>query len=149
MKENNKIKIAIAGTSYVGLSNAIFLSQHNEVMAVDLIPEKVDMINAKKSPIVDTDISEHLSNHLLNLTATTDASLAYEDADYVIIATPTNYDTETNYFDTSSVESVIEQVLQLNDHCVIIVKSTVPVGYTKQLRARYNTSHILLSPEFT
>ena len=142
------MKIAIAGTGYVGLSNAILLSQHNEVMAVDLIHEKVDMINAKKSPIVDKEISEYLSIHPLNLTATTDAVLAYQDADYVIIATPTNYDTETNYFDTSSVESVIDQVLSLNDRCVIIVKSTVPVGYTKQLRARYHTNRILFSPEF-
>jgi len=142
------MKVAIAGTGYVGLSNAILLSQHNEVYAVDLIAEKVDLINAKKSPIVDKEISEYLSNHSLNLTATTDAALAYQDADYVIIATPTNYDTETNYFDTSSVESVIDQVLGLNDHCVIIVKSTVPVGYTKQLRARYHTKRILFSPEF-
>ncbi len=142
------MKIAIAGTGYVGLSNAILLSQHNEVMAVDLIPEKVDMINAKHSPIVDKEISEYLSNYPLNLTATTDAPLAYKDADYVVIATPTNYDTETNYFDTSSVESVIDQVLSLNDRCVIIVKSTVPVGYTKQLRARYHTNRILFSPEF-
>lgn len=142
------MKIAIAGTGYVGLSNAILLSQHNEVYAVDLIAEKVNLINDKKSPIIDKEIFEYLSTHSLNLTATTDASLAYKDADFVVVATPTNYDTETNFFDTSSVESVIEQVLALNDHCVIIVKSTVPVGYTKQLRARYNTNRILFSPEF-
>lgn len=142
------MKITIAGTGYVGLSNAILLSQHNEVIAVDLVPEKVALINSKKSPIVDREISEYLAEKPLNLTATTDGATAYQDADFVIIATPTNYDTETNYFDTSSVESVIEQVLALNDHCVIIVKSTVPVGYTKQLRTRYTTNRILFSPEF-
>ncbi len=142
------MKIAIAGTGYVGLSNAVLLSQHNEVYALDVIPEKVEMINSGKSPIVDAEISEYLSTHPLHLTATTDAALAYKDAEIVVVATPTNYDTETNYFDTSSVESVIEQVLSLNSHCVIIVKSTVPVGYTKGLRARYNTNRILFSPEF-
>lgn len=142
------MKITIAGTGYVGLSNAILLSQHNEVIAVDLVPEKVALINNKKSPIVDREISEYLAEKPLNLTATTDGTAAYKEADFVVVATPTNYDTETNYFDTSSVESVIEQVLELNDHCVIIVKSTVPVGYTKQLRARYNTNRILFSPEF-
>ena len=142
------MKIAIAGTGYVGLSNAILLSQHNEVIAVDLVPEKVALINSKKSPIVDREISEYLAEKPLNLTATTDGATAYKEADFVVVATPTNYDTETNYFDTSSVESVIEQVLALNDHCVIIVKSTVPVGYTKQLRARYSTNRILFSPEF-
>ena len=142
------MNIAIAGTGYVGLSNAILLSQNNEVYAVDVIPEKVDLINSKKSPIVDAEISEYLATRPLNLIATTDATLAYKNADFVIVATPTNYDTETNYFDTSSVESVIEQVLSLNDHCVIIVKSTVPVGYTKGLRSRYATNRILFSPEF-
>ncbi len=142
------MKIAIAGTGYVGLSNAILLAQHNEVHAVDLVQEKVDLINAKQSPIVDTEISEYLANRALMLTATTDAPQAYEDADFVVVATPTNYNTETNFFDTSSVESVIEQVLSLNNHCVIIVKSTVPVGYTKGLRSRYNTNRILFSPEF-
>lgn len=142
------MKITIAGTGYVGLSNAILLSQHNEVIAVDLIQEKVNLINNRKSPIVDPEISQYLAEKSLHLTATTDGVLAYQEADYVIIATPTNYDTESNYFDTSSVESVIEQVLSLNDHCIIIVKSTVPVGYTKRLRARYNTNRILFSPEF-
>lgn len=142
------MRIAIAGTGYVGLSNAILLSQHNQVIAVDLIPEKVALINSKKSPIVDPEISQYLAEKSLNLTATTDGTSAYKDADYVIVATPTNYDTETNFFDTSSVESVIEQVLSLNDHCIIIVKSTVPVGYTKGLRARYGTNRILFSPEF-
>ena len=142
------MKITIAGTGYVGLSNAILLSQHNAVTAVDLIPEKVALINNKISPIVDPEISQYLAEKTLNLTATTDGASAYKDADYVIVATPTNYDTETNYFDTSSVESVIEQVLSLNDRCIIIVKSTVPVGYTKGLRARYGTNRILFSPEF-
>lgn len=142
------MKITIAGTGYVGLSNAILLSQHNEVVAVDLIQEKVDLINSKKSPIADPEITQYLAEKSLNLTATTDGVSAYRDADYVIIATPTNYNTETNYFDTSSVESVIEQVLSLNDHCIIIVKSTVPVGYTKGLRSRYGTNRILFSPEF-
>ncbi len=142
------MKIAIAGTGYVGLSNAVLLSQNNEVYAVDIVPEKVAMINAKQSPIVDKEISEYLSTHTLNLTATTDATVAYKDAQIVVVATPTNYDTETNYFDTSSVESVIEQVLAMNDKAVIIVKSTVPVGYTKGLRARYDTNRILFSPEF-
>ena len=142
------MKIAIAGTGYVGLSNAILLAQYNEVTAVDLLQEKVDLINAKKSPIVDREISQYLAEKALHLVATTDGASAYQKADFVIVATPTNYDTETNYFDTSSVESVIEQVLSLNDRCVIIVKSTVPVGYTKQLRARYHTNRILFSPEF-
>ncbi len=142
------MRITIAGTGYVGLSNAVLLSQNNQVVAVDLIREKVDLINCKKSPIVDREISEYLAEKPLHLTATTDGASAYTDADFVVVATPTNYDTETNYFDTSSVESVIEQVLALNDKAVIIVKSTVPVGYTKQLRARYKTNRILFSPEF-
>ncbi len=142
------MKITIAGTGYVGLSNAVLLSQYNEVIAVDLIPEKVDLINNKKSPILDQEISEYLAEKPLNLTATTNGTTAYKEADFVVVATPTNYNTETNYFDTSSVESVIEQVLALNDKAVIIVKSTVPVGYTKGLRARYNTNRILFSPEF-
>ena len=142
------MKIAIAGTGYVGLSNAILLSQHNEVIAVDLVQEKVALINNKRSPIVDPEISQYLSEKSLHLTATTDGISAYKEADFVVVATPTNYDTETNYFDTTSVESVIEQVLSLNDHCIIIVKSTVPVGYTKGLRTQYNTNRILFSPEF-
>lgn len=142
------MKIAVAGTGYVGLSNAILLSQNQEVVAVDIIKEKVDMINRKKSPIVDKEIEEYLKNKNLNLTATTDAASAYADADFVIISTPTNYDPKKNYFDTSSVESVIEQVLKLNKNTIMIIKSTVPVGYTETIKKRYKTNNILFSPEF-
>lgn len=142
------MKIAVAGTGYVGLSIATLLSQKNEVVALDIIKEKVDMINRKKSPIVDKEIEEYLKNKNLNLTATTDAASAYADADFVIISTPTNYDPKKNYFDTSSVESVIEQVLQLNRNAIMIIKSTVPVGYTETIKKRYKTKNILFSPEF-
>ena len=142
------MKIAVAGTSYVGLSNSILLSQHNEVYAVDIIPEKVDMINNKKSPIVDAEIEEYLSTKDLHLTATTDAELAYKDADFVIISTPTNYDPQKNYFDTSSVESVIELVMKINPNAIMVVKSTVPVGYTLSVREKYNCDNIIFSPEF-
>ena len=142
------MKIAVAGTGYVGLSNAILLSQNHEVMAVDIIQEKVDMINRKESPIVDKEIKDYLKNKELNLVATTDAASAYSDADFIIISTPTNYDPKKNYFDTSSVESVIEQVLQLNKNAVMIIKSTVPVGYTEMIKKRYETKNILFSPEF-
>ena len=142
------MKIAVAGTGYVGLSNAILLSQHNEVYAVDIIQEKVDLINNKKSPIIDKEIEEYLATKKLNLTATTDASLAYKDADFIIISTPTNYDPEKNYFDTSSVEAVVELVKKSGSKATIIVKSTVPVGYTEKLRAESGYKNMLFSPEF-
>ena len=142
------MKIAVAGTGYVGLSLSVLLAQHNEVTAVDIIREKVEKINNKKSPIVDKEIEEYLANHELNLTATTDAEAAYRKAEFVIIATPTNYDQYKNYFDTSSVENVIEIVLKVNPKAVMIIKSTVPVGYTKEMRVKYNTENILFSPEF-
>lgn len=141
-------KIAIAGTGYVGLSNAILLSQHNEVYAVDIIEEKVNLINSGKSPIVDREIQEYLATKDLNLTATTDAKLAYENADFVIISTPTNYDPKMNYFDTSSVEAVIKLVLEYNPNATMIIKSTVPVGYTLSVREKFNTKNIIFSPEF-
>lgn len=142
------MQIAVAGTGYVGLSLSVLLAQHNEVTAVDIIKEKVEQINNKKSPIVDKEIEEYLSNHKLNLTATTDAEAAYSNAEFIIIATPTNYDPEKNYFDTSSVENVIETVLKVNPNAVMVIKSTVPVGYTKEMHAKYKTDNILFSPEF-
>ena len=147
MNQKN-IKIAIAGTGYVGLSNAILLSQHNEVYAVDIIEEKVNLINSGKSPIVDREIQEYLATKDLNLTATTDAKLAYENADFVIISTPTNYDPKMNYFDTSSVEAVIKLVLEYNPNATMIIKSTVPVEYTLSVREKFNTKNIIFSPEF-
>ncbi|WP_294429750.1 nucleotide sugar dehydrogenase [uncultured Treponema sp.] len=142
------MKIAVAGTGYVGLSNAILLAQHNEVYAVDIVQEKVDLINSKKSPIIDKEIEEYLATKKLNLTATTDANLAYKDADFIIISTPTNYDPEKNYFDTSSVEAVVELVKKSGSNATIIVKSTVPVGYTEKLRAESGYKNMLFSPEF-
>ena len=142
------MKIAVAGTGYVGLSNAILLSQNNQVYAVDIIQEKVQMINRKESPIVDKDIEEYLKHRNLNLIATTDAALAYANADFIIISTPTNYDPKKNYFDTSSVENVIEKVLEVNPNAIMIIKSTVPVGYTESVKEKYHTNNILFSPEF-
>lgn len=142
------MKIAVAGTGYVGLSNSVLLSQHNEVYAVDIVPEKVGMINNKKSPLVDAEIEDYLANKSLNLTATTDAELAYKGAEFIIISTPTNYDPQKNYFDTSSVESVIETVMNVNPHAIMVIKSTVPVGYTMSVRQKYNCDNIIFSPEF-
>lgn len=148
MNTEKKIKIAVAGTGYVGLSNAILLAQHNKVYAVDIIPEKVDCINAGKSPIVDAEIEEYLASHELDLTATVDAKEAYEGADFVIISTPTNYDTAKNYFDTSSVEAVIALVMKYNPEAIMVIKSTVPVGYTESVRKKYQCDNIIFSPEF-
>lgn len=148
MLNGKEYKIAVAGTGYVGLSNAILLAQNNDVYAVDIIPEKVDMINHKKSPIADKEIEEYLSNKELRLHATLNSKLAYEDADFVIISTPTNYDSQKNYFDTSSVEDVIELVLEVNPSAIIIIKSTIPVGYTDSIRKKYHSEKIIFSPEF-
>ena len=142
------MKIAIAGTGYVGLANAVLLSQKNQVVAVDLVQEKVDRINARKSPLADREIEEYLATKPLQLTATTDGEEAYRGADYVIISTPTNYDPVKNYFDTSSVEAVIQQVMAVNPDAVMVIKSTVPVGYTASVRKRYGCNNILFSPEF-
>lgn len=142
------MKIAVVGTGYVGLSNSILLAQKEEVYAVDIIKEKIDLINEKKSPIIDKEIQEYLATKDLNLKGTVNASEAYKDADFVIVSTPTNYDEKKNYFDTSSVESVIRQVCEENKNAFIVIKSTIPVGYTREMNKKYNTDHILFSPEF-
>ncbi|MCM2983525.1 nucleotide sugar dehydrogenase [Niallia circulans] len=142
------MKITVAGTGYVGLSNAILLAQHNEVIALDIIKEKVDLINSKKSPIIDNEIEEYLAKKELNLVATTDNYTAFKDAEYVIISTPTNYDPEKNYFNTRTVEAVIANVLSINPNAVMVIKSTVPVGYTEKIKQKFETNNIIFSPEF-
>lgn len=142
------MKITVAGTGYVGLSNAILLAQHNEVVALDIIQEKVDMINKKKSPLLDKEIEKILETKELNLTATTDNYKAFKDADYVVISTPTNYDADKNYFNTRKVEAVIANVLSINPEAVIVIKSTVPVGYTEKVKEKFETENIIFSPEF-
>ena len=144
----NNFKIAVAGTGYVGLSLAVLLAQHNQVTAVDIVPEKVALINEKKSPIQDKEIEEYLSTKELNLTATVDGDKAYSDADFIVIAAPTNYDSAKNYFDTTAVEAVIELVRKCNPNAVMVIKSTIPVGFTEKVRKKYNTENILFSPEF-
>ncbi|WP_216830618.1 nucleotide sugar dehydrogenase [Alkalihalobacterium elongatum] len=142
------MKIAVAGTGYVGLSNAVLLAQHNNVIALDIVEEKVDLINNKKSPIVDQEIEEFLATKPLNLVATTNPEQAFKEAEFVIIATPTDYDPETNYFNTRSVENVIDTVLSINPNAVMVIKSTIPVGYTKEIKERFQTENIMFSPEF-
>ncbi|MEK0290657.1 nucleotide sugar dehydrogenase [Caldifermentibacillus hisashii] len=142
------MKIAVTGAGYVGLANAVLLAQHNEVIVLDIIQEKVDMINNRRSPIVDHEIEEFLASKDLNLTATTDNYKAYKDAEYVLICTPTNYDPEKNYFNTRSVEAVIANVLSINPHAVMVIKSTVPVGYTEKIKEKFETDNIIFSPEF-
>ena len=148
MRKYEDLKIAVAGTGYVGLSIAVLLSQHHEVTAVDIIPEKIDMINQRKSPIQDEYIEKYLAEKELNLVATVDGSNAYRDADFVVIATPTNYDSKKNFFDTSAVEAVIDLVLKVNPNAVMVIKSTIHVGYTKHIRQEKNTNNIIFSPEF-
>ena len=148
MENKTTYQIVVAGTGYVGLSNAILLAQHNEVTAVDILQSKVDMINARQSPIIDKEINEYLTQKELRLTATTDGDVAYATADFVVISTPTNYDPTKNYFDTSSVESVIRQIIAVNPDAVMVIKSTVPVGFTEAVRAKYSCDNILFSPEF-
>lgn len=141
-------KIAVAGTGYVGLSIAVLLAQHNQVMAVDIVPEKVELINQRKSPIQDEYIEKYLAEKELNLTATLDAEEAYKDADIVVIATPTNYDSKKNFFDTSAVEAVIQLVIENNPDAIMVIKSTIPVGFTASVREKYHCDNIIFSPEF-
>lgn len=145
---NMNRKIAVAGTSYVGLSLAVLLAQKNQVTAVDIVPEKVEMVNSKKSPIQDEYIEKYLAEKDLNLKATTDGTSAYKDAEFVVIAAPTNYDSNKNFFDTSAVEAVIELVMKVNPDAIMVIKSTIPVGYTESVRKKYNTNKIIFSPEF-
>ena len=142
------MQIAVAGTGYVGLSIATLLAQHHKVLAVDIVPEKVEMINRRQSPIQDEYIEKYFAEKELNLIATLDAEVAYKEAEYVVIAAPTNYDSQKNYFDTSAVEAVIELVLRVNPKAIMVIKSTIPVGYTETIRKKYNTENILFSPEF-
>lgn len=146
--DDRKATVTVVGIGYVGLSNAILLAQHNKVFAVDVLPEKVDTINSRKSPVLDEEIEEYLVGKVLDLTAVTDGNNAYHESDFIVISTPTNYEPVKNYFDTSKVEIVIEQILQVNREATIIIKSTVPVGFTESVRKKYNTCNILFSPEF-
>lgn len=148
MKDFKDLKIAVAGTGYVGLSIATLISQNHKVTAVDIIPEKVELINNRKSPIQDEYIERYLAEKELNLTATLDAKEAYTDADFVVIAAPTNYDSKKNFFDTSAVEAVIKQVIEYNPETIMVIKSTIPVGYTECIRAKFHCDNIIFSPEF-